>query len=578
MPSRRLLPIPVPGDRLVTARSVGPWKAVLLLYAALTAVFTWPLARDPLGMILAVGPDANLFMWTLAWDVHALLAQPLAIFDANIYYPFANTLAYSENLIGSALVAAPVIWATGNLALALNVVEMLSVVLCAMGTYVMTRRMGLSPLAAVLAGLIFGFAPARFFRTGQLHLGPVQWIPFGLASLHAYLDGGRRRDLRLACLFFTLQSLTSGHGAAFIALAYGLLIAHHVVARRPVDLVRRVRDLGVAGIALLVPNALLYLPYRQAQMEMGLRRSLENWVVTPGSFIASPAHLHQWLLRQFSSTPVTETASAFLFPGYLPLLLMLVAVTFIWRAGTARGTGADPAQAPRSPAAMAAFGGTMVVAGWWLPLGPPVGIWPVVYDWPGLSFVRVPSRFLVVGMLGLSLVAAFGADRVLERVRPSRRRLVALALGLWLVVEFAAFPLQVIAAPADPPAADRWLASVPGRVVVAEVPLADPRHAGAFERRQTEVMLHTTAHWHKTVHGYSGIRPPFHWALYGLMLSFPDDACLERLREVGVTHIIVHPEWYAAGEWPSIQERIQARHDRLRLRFSSPGGRVYELR
>jgi hypothetical protein len=556
---------------------VGPWKRVLALYTALTVLFTWPLARDPFDTVLAVGPDANLFMWTLGWDVHAFLAQPLTIFDANIYYPFANTLAYSENLIGSAVFAAPVIWATGNLTLALNVVEMLSVALCAMGTYVLARRMGLSPLAACLAGLVFAFSPARFFRTGQLHQGPMQWIPFGLAALHAYLGGGRRRDLWLACAFFSLQALTSGHGAAFITLAYVLLLVHHVAARRPVALMRRLRDLGVTGLVLLAPTALLYLPYRRAQAEMGLKRSLENWVVTPESFIASPAHVHQWLLAQVSSATFIETASAFLFPGYLPLAL--AAAAFFWRQRTVQpDTAAPRGEALRPPLATAVVGAMLVVAGWWLALGPPVGIWPLVYDWPGLSFVRVPSRFLVVGMLGLSLLAGFGADRVFNGVRARNRRPLALALGVWLVIEFAAFPLQVVTAPAAPPAADRWLASLAGPVVVAELPLADPRHAGAFERRQTEVMLHTTAHWHKTVHGYSGIRPPFHDALYGLMPSFPDEACLDRLRDVGVTHIVVHPGWYAAGEWPSVQERIQARRDRLHLRFSALDGRVYELR
>ncbi|MDO8835441.1 MAG: hypothetical protein Q7V01_07575 [Vicinamibacterales bacterium] len=565
------------GAATAVVGTVGPWKPVLLLYTALTILFTWPLGHDPAGTVLAVGPDANLFMWTLGWDVHAFLAQPLAIFDANIYYPFTNTLAYSENLIGSAVFAAPVIWATGNLALALNVVEMLSVVLCAMGTYVLARRMGLSPLAAALAGLIFAFSPARFFRTGQLHQGPVQWIPFGLAALHAYLGGGRRRDLWLACAFFSLQALTSGHGAAFITLAYALLILHHLAARRPLTLMRRVRDLGVTGLALLAPSALLYLPYRRAQTEMGLKRSLENWVVTPESFIASPAHVHQWLLAQFSGAPVAETASAFLFPGYLPLVL--AAAVLLWPRRAVQTSTADTADgAPGPPVATAVVGAMLAVAGWWLALGPPVGIWPLVYDWPGLSFVRVPSRFLVVGMLGLSLLAGFGADRVFHRVRPRGRRPLALALGAWLVIEFAAFPLQVVAANVDPPAADRWLASLSGPVVVAELPLADPRNAGAFERRQTEVMLHTTAHWHKTVHGYSGIRPPFHEALYDIMRSFPDEACLDRLRDVGVTHIVVHPDWYAAGEWPSVQDRIQARRDRLELRFSSPDGRVYELR
>ena len=59
-------------------------------------------------------PDTHLFLWTLGWDVHAFTTQPLSIFDANIYYPQRLTLAYSENLIGSAFFAAPVLWLTGN--------------------------------------------------------------------------------------------------------------------------------------------------------------------------------------------------------------------------------------------------------------------------------------------------------------------------------------------------------------------------------------------------------------------------------------------------------------------------------
>ena len=62
-------------------------------------------------------PDAHLYMWTLGWDAYAFLHQPLHIFDANIYHPYANTLAYSENLIGSAFFAAPIIWLTGNIVL-----------------------------------------------------------------------------------------------------------------------------------------------------------------------------------------------------------------------------------------------------------------------------------------------------------------------------------------------------------------------------------------------------------------------------------------------------------------------------
>ena len=156
------------------------------LYAVLTVVLAWPLSADPAGRVLTDSPDTELFLWTLSWDTHAFTHAPLSIFDANIYYPQPNTLAYSENLIGSALLAAPVIWMTHNPVLALNLVGLLSCVLCGVGAYVLARRTGVGAPDATLSGLIFAFSPPRFFRLGQLHLTAVQWVPFTLAALHAF--------------------------------------------------------------------------------------------------------------------------------------------------------------------------------------------------------------------------------------------------------------------------------------------------------------------------------------------------------------------------------------------------------
>src|SRR4029077_2937901 len=105
---------------------------------------------------------------------------------------------YSENLIGSGLVAAPILWLTDNPVLALNVVSLLSCMLCGLGAYVLARRLGMGPSAAALSGIIFAFSPPRFFRLSQLHLTTIQWLPFGLASLHAYFDRGRKSDLHIA--------------------------------------------------------------------------------------------------------------------------------------------------------------------------------------------------------------------------------------------------------------------------------------------------------------------------------------------------------------------------------------------
>jgi len=114
------------------------------LFLTLTLILTYPLSVSPHRTVLAHGPDDQEVMWILGWDVHALVHQPFSMFDANILYPERKTLAYAENLIGSALFAAPVMWLTGNLVMAVNVVALLSCALCGLGAYVLSRRPGLS--------------------------------------------------------------------------------------------------------------------------------------------------------------------------------------------------------------------------------------------------------------------------------------------------------------------------------------------------------------------------------------------------------------------------------------------------
>jgi hypothetical protein len=295
-----------------------------ILYVALTLYLAFPLSVHPDSRVMSASPDTNLFMWTLAWDVHALTHQPLHIFDANIYYPERHTLAYSENLIGSALFAAPVLWITGNMVLAMNVVSLLSCVLCGVGAYVLARRLGVSVAGATLAGLIFGFSPARLFRLEQLHLTTIQWVPFGLASAHAYYEDGRRRDMLRTLAFFTLQALTSGHGAVFLVISLLGLKAYTFARGGRMPIAKRVRDVGIAGVLLVLPALLMVLPYFAVQREMGLRRTLENWAVSWPSFGASPSYVHSWVQAHLG-LHWNEGADAYLFPGYVPLVLALLA-------------------------------------------------------------------------------------------------------------------------------------------------------------------------------------------------------------------------------------------------------------
>jgi hypothetical protein len=643
---------------------------VTLLYVALTLLFAYPLSFAPADHVLSPSSDTRLWMWTLEWDSHAFLHQPFSIFDANIFYPQRGTLAYSENLIGSAFFAAPVLWTTGNPVLALNVVALLSCVLCALGAWLLARRLGIGEAGAVLCGLIFAFSPPRFLRIGQFHLTTIQWVPFSLAFLHAYLDDGRRRDLRLAIGFFTLQALTSGHGAIFLLVAIVCLLACRLALGEPIRPLRRIRDVGLPGLLLIAPVFFLLHAYRIAQVGAGLRRTLADslpFTAVPASFLASPSHVNAWLLNLTGHSAINAEANAYLFPGYLPLLLALAAwLPWRWgrRQAADRGAvavkhrgavavkwigafldgaalvllGAGLCAALAGPFAIAVHGvrllsvrqtwriwmwcGLVValrlallrrlpldlagrcrrrledVRAWrarhrldhrafytllavvsvWFCLGPPFGLWSFVYWLPGFNFIRVSSRFILLAVLGLAVVAGIGFDRLTRRLTPASRTFVALVAGALLVVEFAVFPLRADAYRVDVPPIDRWLATLPGSFAIAEVPEGDPHNAVPWDRRESIYMLHSTAHWQKTVHGYSGIdRPPDLTRLYTEMGNFPDGPSLRHLARLQVRYVVVHTNLYAPEEWAQVERRIEAHAGWLTLERLEGAGRVYAL-
>jgi hypothetical protein len=553
------------------------WRVALVVgvFVVLTAVLTFPLSLDPGTRALPLSADTRLFLWTLSWDVHALLHQPHRLFDANIFHPEPRTLAYSEHLVGSALVGAPFLLATDNPVLALNVVLLLSCVLSGAGTFLLARQLGISTAGAFAAGVIFAFAPPRFTRLAQLHLATVQWIPFCLAFVHAYLQHGRRRDLLVALAFFTLQSVTSGHGGLFLFLSLLALALYLVVRRRLPPLRALARDVGVAGILLLALNLPFLVPYFRVQRELGLRRTIGavyDWVPNAASFLASPTHVDQALLALVPPLArAVADARAYMFPGWLSLLLVAALLLL-------RSPRQDTPRETRDPGI--AFYGVLGVLSIWASLGPPFGLYTALYQLlPGFDLIRVPSRLAILTLLAFAILAGAGAGRLVERVRPGARAAVATALVLLLAAEFAQFPLKAPAYAIEVREVDRWLAGRPRPFVAAELPVAAPTDAIGSARFHSHYMLHSMLHWQPIVNGYSGFVPPRHEMLFDQLTRFPDEGSVRALEKLGVNYVVLHRGDYGEERFAKAVADAQALFPtRLVLEHESSDGRVYSVR
>ena len=104
-------------------------RALLLVVVATAAavVMTWPLATglDRLG-----GPRTAVMRECRCgtWPGSRTRSSPIPadLFDANIFHPHKNTLAFSEANLVSGVIALPAWWLTGNAETAHNVVVLFS--------------------------------------------------------------------------------------------------------------------------------------------------------------------------------------------------------------------------------------------------------------------------------------------------------------------------------------------------------------------------------------------------------------------------------------------------------------------
>jgi hypothetical protein len=116
-----------------------------------------------------------------------------------------------------------------------------------------------------------------------------------------------------------------------------------------------------------------------------------------------------------------------------------------------------------------------------------------------------------------------------------------------------------------------WIAQQPKPFSIAEVPVT------TAERYHSNYMLHSMAHWQKTVHGFSGIRPPLHEELYAQLRTFPSEDSVRHLAQLDVTYVIVHSSWFPPEERRQVEARLLDFGSSLTLVYMDPDSRVYSI-
>ncbi len=513
------------GRAVTTGLPIRPWRVVFLL-AVLSLLLTWPLLPNLLTHVPGDGIDDPALAWNLWWAKHSwvdqagiegLVHNP---FDGDsMFYPVSINLAfYTLTLLNGALsiplqVAGSVILANNLLLLSSFVIGGLGAYLLALEVLAAGTRKGRQELAAValLAGLFYAFASTKLFYVslGQFNIASSQWLPFvALYVVRSLRPPFRWRNGLMLGLFLCFQTwaeLTYGSfGALLIALVVALtgIVALLRPAARPafIRLLACSALAGVLFVAGLAPYLLNMAPDLAAESDFlveggGFADVFSADLV--GFFLPTQLHpLFGSLIRaiagdsaiQPDGTQFQVNKGQHLFFGYTVLVLAVVGLWAnrkrLWVWGLAALTAFF---------LLVSLGPNLRIGGF--DTGIP-GVFPLLLKIPFFQANRYPSRYSILILLGLGLLACLGAAALLSRIRPARRLPILLLLAGLILFEHLSIPLPLSDFRLPPAYAAVVADARPGAVL--DLPVGWRNGFNVFGKSDVVIMFEQ---WYQSNHG-----------------------------------------------------------------------------
>ena len=520
--------------------------ATVVVGACLVAlIMHWPL-------ILNLGHDIPKDLgdplaqaYQMAWDGHALAHQPLHFFDANQFWPFGDTLAFSDALIGyapSGLIGS----GPHGAVFRYDLMFLFAYALAFVGAYLLARELGLGRGGAAVAGAAFAFAPFRLEQDGHMQVISSGGIPLALAFA---VRGYRRRRpgwVLVGWIVATWQLLfgfTLGLPFAYLLVAIWIVAAIVWWRRGKPKINRGLAIATVAGAVIFVGTGFgLSRPYEHvAAAHPDAKRTpanVEAFSSPPWAYLVAPEENFVW---GAATGPIRDTLSNVpeetLFPGVVILILAIAGL----------GSSSFPRWLRRGLGIA-----VLVVAILATGFRPEVPfLWP--YRWiyevlPGWNAIRVPGRLDTFTGLGLALLAGAGLERLMAW-RPLRgaaawrggAAIAAVAVFL-VLVEGRGLPFD----PFDNQAQPKVPAVPPSAASVPAPQLHLPAKRATDNRRY---VLWSTDGYPKIVNGRSSLNPQYTRRVIRREEGFPDPRGVELLQRLGVKSVVLHTNRTGGTPW-----------------------------
>lgn len=492
--------------------------------------------------------DSFINTWILAWDAHALFDPALSVWDAPIFYPIENALAFSETLFGNLWLTMPLQYLTGNPVFASNMLFLASFVLSSYCVYLLTYDLTSHFGASLIAGLIFSFNPYRWSHAGHLQLLPIFWTPLALLFAVRFFRNFSKSSFFLMLLMIWLQFYTSIYLGTMLFTTLGIFAVFFFWFSKegkdrfclfldPKQLKLMLIGLG-SSVLVLLP---LGLPYIETAGKWSFFRSLQensSYSAEPLSFIFGIPG--SWASYEFlKNIPMDiRVGEGAVFLGLVPVFLVILNRLM-------NGYGKNLYSHNQRILQRSFFWTGMILM--ILMLGPylvlfnqntniPMPYQLVYYLVPGAKAMRVPARFFQLLLLCFSVLAAFSISGFMKKstLWPGWQR--------WLIIGvfsgFLCFDYSlrdnegVLAETADQmPKVYDYLVGGEQDSPVLEIPIG---------RSPYKYLYYQTKHWRPAIGGISGWVTPEVNQMARIIDPGPSRRALKKIEASLAETVVIH--------------------------------------
>lgn len=554
------------------AKALTPLLRLILVgvfFILLTLLVTYPLIFH-LNTLIIDRFDGLLITWILNWDLHAIAAgfhdfhEWVNFFNANIFYPYKNTLAFSDYMIPQALLALPVVLVFKEPLLAYNLNFLFGFILTGVSLYYLVLSLTRDNKASLLVATLFTYSTIHL--NYMTHLQLFNLWPVILAILFLIT-----KHYKLYTLLLITAALTTVLDLYFILTIAALVFAFAQGRRRSV-----VAATGV-GVIVLLP---FLVPYLSVSHQFHYVRPINDAI---NFSLQLPDLVNISNINRFSTLFALSANTTPAYPGVTFMLFLVIIGFMLLRRFKLYKKSVNQLFLTKNlliftylalVSFVLALGPALHLQRNTVHVGPLPGIpLPYIilyYLLPGFSAFRTPSRWIILTFLSLSLIIG-----LVLKGRISRTWVVVTVLAILAELQLP-FKYATVPSVKSFPPEQKFLSTLNPDLPLIQFPIYNwsdlPKPGRPLTDSFAEETLreyYSTIHFHRMFNGFSGFSPTL-WQkrVFYLQKNFPSNDSIEMLGTLKVRLVLVPSSW---------QNRLKP-YNRLTLVKTFPVTALYELK